>query len=725
MQADHFLWLGLGVWAWLFFGWRLRMTPALIGGAAFMLSGFTMAHESHSPLLWALSWTPWVLWQTRRAVGGRPYAVPLLAACVAMQVAAGYMQLAVMTWMVAAAEAVVLAWRRPRGRIPRRLGWAALGVGLGLGLMTVQFMATRDILPMTLRGKLNYEGFTSHDLPIDQLTTLFFPLLYGAWVPDEWIARANFGRWEMSESHGSMPAVVWLGLLTLIHLLLTRRYRLPVRLRRRSAFWLAVALFSFVMLFGDRSPLAPLLYRLPVYNLFRIQTRWLGFFDLALAALAAVGINGLLDCIERRPSPRLGRLLALATALALLAIPAAWCWLHWTWPMIPHERIDADAFFGDWFRLSNPAVWTPVVFGLLAVAVLGFLLWRPRRAAWAAVLWLALIGLEMKFVGEHINLPFTYAADSATPPGNEAVALMREWSGDEPYRVLPITGDDIMQNPDSLIQHLPSLNHVDSMMGNWPLIVPDYARLLRIANDGATEDPVGLIDRPWLLSMFNCRYLLVGYWWDGEHFTPYDPSLPEPAFLERLKAQPERYPDLRIRARTDMGITIVENTAALPRAWMVERVDAVTDADAALDRLWNAGTFDPRRTALVERADRAAAVTPHGIAVGQVRLTRREPDKLWLELQPGDRPGFVVLSQTWYPGWWLRVDGELRPLLRVNGVMCGFQVLPGDREAYLRYVPYGFKRWAAASLLFGLVWLAWCVGEWIERRRSRARSVAS
>ena len=93
---------------------------------------------------------------------------------------------------------------------------------------------------------------------------------------------------------GSMGAAVWLGVL----LLLARggagagqpRILRP-GLRRRVIFWVGLAIFSALALLGARFPLNLLLYHVPVFNLFRVQNRWMVFIDLALAMLAAVGID--------------------------------------------------------------------------------------------------------------------------------------------------------------------------------------------------------------------------------------------------------------------------------------------------------------------------------------------------------------------------------------------------------------------------------------------------
>ena len=50
-------------------------------------------------------------------------------------------------------------------------------------------------------------------------------------------------------------------------------------------------------------------------------------------------------------------------------------------------------------------------------------------------------------------------------------------------------------------------------------------------------------------------------------------------------------------------------------------------------------------------------------------------------------PKLLVVSQNWYPGWKARVNGELRPVERVNGTLMGVQVAPGASRVEFVYRP--------------------------------------
>jgi hypothetical protein len=84
-----------------------------------------------------------------------------------------------------------------------------------------------------------------------------------------------------------------------------------------------------------------------------------------------------------------------------------------------------------------------------------------------------------------------------------------------------------------------------------------------------------------------------------------------------------------------------------------------------------------------------------------------------------NRPGYLVLSEIFYPGWRATVDGKKEDLLCGNYI---FRVLPlkaGDHEVRLEFVSWPFRIGAAISLLSLTISLGVVLR---QRRRSRASS---
>lgn len=103
--------------------------------------------------------------------------------------------------------------------------------------------------------------------------------------------------------------------------------------------------------------------------------------------------------------------------------------------------------------------------------------------------------------------------------------------------------------------------------------------------------------------------------------------------------------------------------------------------EAALEQVWQQGELRIYiNTAWRERAwleggeDRAGGVAIEGYAPGKVDLS-------------ADGPGRLVLSEVWYPGWRVEVDGERASILRVANAWMGVELLAGRHQIQFYYSP--------------------------------------
>jgi uncharacterized membrane protein YfhO len=70
-----------------------------------------------------------------------------------------------------------------------------------------------------------------------------------------------------------------------------------------------------------------------------------------------------------------------------------------------------------------------------------------------------------------------------------------------------------------------------------------------------------------------------------------------------------------------------------------------------------------------------------------------------------DRPGLVILADTYYPGWRLTIDGIPAPIFRTNRAMRGAAVRAGKHTLVYTFRPWSF-RWGAIVSIAGMVVLA-------------------
>ena len=178
------------------------------------------------------------------------------------------------------------------------------------------------------------------------------------------------------------------------------------------------------------------------------------------------------------------------------------------------------------------------------------------------------------------------------------------------------------------------------------------------------------------------------------------------------------------------GIVVLENTAAFPRAFLVQGSRLAPDG-GSLD-LMESRTFAPREevvlagdtppTAVATRQEftgtpgRAALLRP-----GRARIERYESQAVAVHVTT-PQESFLVLSDAFYPGWRAYVDGVEQPILRGNLMFRVVQVPEGQHDVVFRFEPTSVLLGLRISLAAVAVALGLLIGSLLGpiRRPSRA-----
>jgi len=148
------------------------------------------------------------------------------------------------------------------------------------------------------------------------------------------------------------------------------------------------------------------------------------------------------------------------------------------------------------------------------------------------------------------------------------------------------------------------------------------------------------------------------------------------------------------RLREQDGAVRYENTHALPRAYAVHQVVRATDATAAIRAIVD-GTVQPGVAVGLEDA---GAPSPTGSGPSTVAIEVDEPERVELAASMlGD--GYVVLADTYYPGWRATVDDAPATIYAANGLFRAVFVADGVHRVAFRYEPRAVYRGGFVSAL--------------------------
>jgi hypothetical protein len=666
-----------GVFTYLLAGLWIESTPArLLSAVVYMLNGCFWARQEHVVTIDTEVWLPLVLFAVERA--GRAWSAPrfaFAAGAIALLLLAGHPQsfyfsllivgLSTLFWMAEARAAPALpAWR------PLAVFGAALGVGLLLA--AVQLLPTWELTGLSNRSDaIPYEvAIGSGALRPSHLVTLFFPNFYGA------LTGPYLGEGDIAQSS------IYFGFVPLLLV----GFAFAGRLGRRGLYLVAMAAFALLVSLGPSGLLSWALYRVdPLFALFRSPANYSFAFMLFAALLAGHGLSSL-----QRNEARLGRYGLYLVAVVLSAVLLV--------QRYPHTGLDDPEF-------ERSALVLAALFFLLLllVALQRARFVRPSITAWLV---LALASMELLVVG-HGAMSLGVAGPASTyceETPSSVVAAVEGLPGQgcaRPDR--PV----LDQNYAAFAQRI----HADAKVYPEGTPVADVKSLVPVGENRALLHQLFLTDGydPLVLK----RHVEFHRFIEGlGGAAPNEPPVHRVAALARvLVAAGVKY--------LLMGGSVVEIPRPLPRVYFVARSRTVPDGQAALRALADP-SVDLRSEVILEGDDpRPPGNRSAPLMLGwkPVDFLSETASRLAVQVH-APQAGYVVFSDTFYPGWEASVNGRPAPVLRANHSFKAVRVEAGPSDVVFQFRPRSLHWGAIVSLLTllsGTVLLLICA---IYRRRA-------
>jgi hypothetical protein len=265
----HLLWGGVGVYL-LLREEGLVQEAAILGSLAFAALPKLFAHygAGHLTLLYAVPWTPWLLWAEARSQRGllkSRWAQPGLFLAITFLADVRWSLLAGLLWLGFA--------------IRRRAAWTHLARQVTLtGLLSAPLaLPLLEFTRLATRANMSNADVSTFSLPPERFLGLFIP---------------DFG--------GFHEYTLYSGVFILALVLVSLAAK---SLRTRARFWWIVAGLSLLWALGSAIPFFNGLASLPGFSLLRVPSRALflcGLSFAVLAAYAAHGVLGAIPVVERR-----------------------------------------------------------------------------------------------------------------------------------------------------------------------------------------------------------------------------------------------------------------------------------------------------------------------------------------------------------------------------------------------------------------------------------------
>ncbi|MBW3656415.1 MAG: YfhO family protein, partial [Gemmatimonadetes bacterium] len=512
----------------------------------------------------------------------------------------------------------------------------------GFVMPAVNFLPFQDYVdksPRGMTGGRGYEYSTSFSMPPRAVLGLAVPEQVGANVQNE---RGEYVLPVYRGENAFRLHTEYVGALVMVLLALGAYYS------RRNRYWwffAGLGLFALTLALGGNTPLYLLYYNvLPGLKRFRAPDLAYYVLGFSLICMAAITLERLAELrasrAERRPAAA-----AADDAGVVLWIGAG---------------VVGAAVLGAMFLGSGAAQMaegtsglTPsqgwMRFALFAAAVAGtvWAWWERKLPSVAAMALLSLITVaDLWMVGKKFFQTMD-APEVAYAPDDVTSFLMQQ---PRPVRYWPVPRQSA-----------------------WPRFInqPMWFGLENAAGEHGNQ-----------LQSYN-EFAGAGTqtYVDFHNFN--DPRFLAAANVRSLVISAEvQVPWLREVFRGEQAI-VYENTLALPRAYLAERVITTANPRASLGFMQDS-TWNPRTTAVVDSPRNLELSS--GPLRGEARVVAHGPDRVVVRTT-ASRPAYLVLSDNWYEDWRAAVDGRETPIYRTNHTFRGLVVPAGTHTVEFTFRP--------------------------------------
>ena len=737
---------------------KVSSTGSLISGLIFMLSGYLLSVHSLLTILLSSIWTPLIMMCFRRAIVRPGYKNEIFTAIlISISFLGGGLEIVygnflVLFFMAIFSFPVSPCLHSGENEKKRRLKRTWLGIRsllitslIFLFLSAIQLLPFLELFSHSIRGNgISYKEATIWSFAPKDFLLFFIPDAYGYFLDMKkyWVTQC----WFKTLYTGGLPFI-----LSLIFFLAPLPHRgegikeRPLSLSEEGdrvrglgkdrKLYLALMLFSLFLSLGHYNPLYPLVFKyVPFFNGIRYPAKFLYIFIFILSVTAGLGFQRLTEVSKEGNSKKLKRVLitlSLGFGVFLLFL------------VLGHKEVEHFIKLRgiDFPDFNYLAVNLHHAKRFLFYLALFFLLLRVgfevKWKNWVKVLLIFFLTTDlfgnMGFYGKEKTLDYFRKTK---------ILEMISSDGDR-FRVFS-TAKTISQDTTVLIgdtsflnilkeKHPPSMNLLYRLHDIWGI---DVIRLRRADDLYKTFIGAPSISDTNLVDLYGVKYVIS--------VKPIEGDRRFELIYSRLEGLQGRKKDL-LKENT---IKLYKNRKPILRGWLVKDFK-VMDDKSILSRMASKN-FEPDKEVLLEEEpshlSRSAEPLRRAFDLSSIRRAqikgrttksfpfrpRREEkrekgvefisesnNRLQLFVKAPENNTFLVLNDTYFPGWKAFVDGIETKIYRADYTFRAIPLNAGTHIVEFVYDPRSFKLGAAISI-FGVTG---CVVICLIRRKPNNKKV--
>ncbi|QDU14631.1 Bacterial membrane protein YfhO [Gimesia maris] len=667
----HHWWAGLGAFL-LGRKYKLSFFSALLSGIVFLAAPYFLAKtgEGHFTSVTQISWFPWILYGYELLREGSRKAVPLLAIFISLSFFCGHVQelyyLLLFLSLSLTIECLVDFMLQKRQTSSEReeeiasdspvtmstpgtrfKGWILVSLFVA-GLVAIDLIPVFIYTKQAVRASgIDMAALYQGSLNRYSLLQLIDPFVWGH--PDHYQGPGQF-YWEALCSFGCLPL-----LLALLGTGVFFRNRNVIRLT-------LIGLAALLLAFGPHLPFYTLCYNLiPGFSMFRLPVRLLWLCSLAVAMLAGFGCESLfrLSQSQHRKLLRLIIGIGLTAVLLLMGYQLFQSQGEITFNMGTKQtfRIQLAWFFA----------------AITTVFITLFLASFSRKSAIAGTLLLSLICTWE--LSTHAHQILRTVPQSSFRGETKLITFLKANLGE--HRVL--VNQKLLSDREAWQHQIMKIQGYDpvpltrlGLLAAAAFPQPDAAAMM-----AGFKSPDLLTARKPLLDLMSIKYVILqtDQKQEIEGWKTIDQgTIPEEFHLQN--STHEQLPYL-----------ILENLNPLPRTYLTGDIKLFNANQPGQKIVAAISGVQPRNEVLLQQD-----VLPRGKrqAFSVATISHATPSQLTIEASLTS-PGYLVMSDIYYPGWTARTGSQDLPVLPADYSLRAIPLPAGEHQIELSYIPPGFQ----------------------------------
>ncbi len=642
--------------------WTGRNSSAFLSAVTFTFGGFLVSVIDMNSTLSAVVWLPLAVLLFKRVLGARPAPYFFCGSLVLGLVFLGGEPTVFVETFFLLLTLVLFLPHQPEETVCRRsdgLVRLVLFFSLALGVVACQVFPFMELLGRSLRSQgTPMDNAMAWSLPPKHLLTFLFPFLFGS------LKEANHytGQqlWLNSFYIGILPFILCLVALK--------------KESKKDVLWLwFVALTGLVLSLGAFTPVYPWLYEHSlIFKWIRYPIKFMLLTSFSLSLLAGIGWDQWQrQSLEFKRTLTNGLVILVCLGLILFLV------LNLGRESIIRVLIHGKKYSLEQIYFSVQQYNQYLDLGLrtlgmfAAVTLLAFLVQRVDGAGKLAGLLAVCLVFGDLYTVHHDSFHTASPEFYTQPPAvlakltQEGRVYLTKAAEDKGHVIFADTYDQALeQAKQCFFANTLSTFGVSYVTGYDSLTRQDYEQYTALLE-------VSPLEKSRLLDLSNARYVVST--------TPLQ--------------------DKKFNLVYQGPSLVYENKGALARVFGVGRAVTIKSRMAVLKAM-SSPDFDPSRTVILEQGDSEGASGTAWPKPALAEVMEDQGDQVRLGASMPDN-GWVVLGDSYYPGWQAQVNGKPAAVLRANGSFRAVAVPKGLYEIVLSYEPVWFKRglWVSGAAL--------------------------